>query len=163
MSLIFFYMHLNRTQPATSIMNSQTDKTTMDAVPEPPIIFFDGVCGMCNRFVDLILRIDSRGVFRFAPIQGETAKKMLPPLSEAPQEWSMFYLDERGIREESDAFLAVYRRLGGRWGCLILLRLVPRGIRNLVYRTVARNRYRWFGQRDACRIPSPDEQRRFLP
>ena len=142
-------------------MTSEIDKTTK--TQNTPIIFFDGVCGMCNQFVDLILRLDSEGVFRFAPIQGETAEQLLPPLSEAPQEWSMFYLDERGIREESDAFLEVYRRLGGTWGFLSLLRLVPRGIRNHVYRTVARNRYRWFGQRDACRIPSPEEQCRFLP
>ena len=144
-------------------MNSETDKTTDYAAQHPPIIFFDGVCGMCNRFVDLILRIDAKEVFRFAPIQGETAKQLLPPLSEAPQEWSMFYLDKRGIHKESDAFLAVYRHLGGAWRCLSLLRLVPRGLRDFVYRTVARNRYRWFGQREACRIPSPEEEYRFLP
>ena len=144
-------------------MNSETDKIIKSIAQKPPIIFFDGVCGMCNRFVDLILRIDNKGVFRFAPIQGETAKQMLPPLSEAPQEWSMFYLDERGIREESDAFLEVYRRLGGVWWLLSLLRLVPRRVRDFVYRTVARNRYRWFGRRDACRIPTPDEESRFLP
>ena len=156
-------MYLDRTQPPTSIMNSETDKTTDHVAQETPIIFFDGVCGMCNRFVDLILRIDSNGAFRFAPIQGEAAKQMLPPLPDAPQEWSMFYLDERGIHTESDAFLEVYRHLGGAWWLLSLLRLVPRGIRNFVYRTVARNRYRWFGRRDTCRIPSPEEKSRFLP
>ena len=144
-------------------MNPQTDKTVDYVAQEPPIIFFDGVCGMCNRFVDLILKIDTKGIFRFAPIQGETAKQLLPPLSEAPQEWSMFYLDKQGVYEESDAFLEVYRHLGGAWWFLSLLRLVPRGVRDFVYRTVARNRYRWFGQRDACRIPSPEEKSRFLP
>ena len=144
-------------------MNLETDKTTTRGTSEPPIIFFDGVCGMCNRFVDLILKIDDKEVFRFAPIQGETAKQMLPQLSEAPQEWSMFYLDERGIHKESDAFLEIYRYLGGAGGFLSLLRLVPRGIRDFVYRTVARNRYRWFGQREACRLPSPEEEDRFLP
>ena len=144
-------------------MNLETDGTTGGTAQNPPIIFFDGVCGMCNRFVDLILKIDSKGTFTFAPIQGETAKQMLPPLSEAPQEWSMFYLDEQGVYEESEAFLKVYRRLGGTWRLLSLLRLVPRGIRDFVYRTVARNRYRWFGRIDACRIPSPEEQGRFLP
>ena len=130
---------------------------------EAPIIFFDGVCGMCTRFVDLILGIDSKGVFRFAPIQGETAKRLLPPLSESPQEWSMFYVDERGIHTESDAFLGVYQRLGGIWWLLSLLRVVPRVVRDTVYRTVARHRYRWFGRRDRCRVPSPEEQCRFLP
>jgi len=144
-------------------MNSETNKTRGYVVQDPPIIFFDGVCGMCNRFVDLILKIDDKGVFRFAPIQGETAKQMLPPLSEVPQEWSMFYLDKQGIHKESDAFLQVYQHLGGAWWFLSLLRLVPRGVRDFVYRTVARNRYRWFGRRDACRIPSPEERCRFLP
>ena len=144
-------------------MNSQTDRTVDHIAPGTPIIFFDGVCGMCNRFVDLILGIDRKGVFRFAPIQGETAEQLLPPLSEAPQEWSMFYLDKGGIYKESDAFIEIYRHLGGVWGFLSLLRLVPRGIRDFVYRTVARNRYRWFGKRDACRIPSPEERSRFLP
>ncbi len=143
-------------------MHPETDKITK-GIANPPIIFFDGVCGMCNRFVDLILRIDSKQIFRFAPIQGETAKQLLPPLSEAPQKWSMLYLDEQGIYERSDAFLEVYRRLGGVWWFLNLLRLVPRGMRDFVYRTVARNRYRWFGQRDTCRIPSPEEKCRFLP
>lgn len=99
----------------------------------------------------------------FTSIQGETAKQLLPPLSEAPQEWSMFYLDERGIYEKSDAFLEIYRRLGGAWGLMNLLRLVPRGIRDFVYQIVARNRYRWFGQRAACRIPNSEEKARFLP
>ena len=144
-------------------MNSETDKTAKRGTQSPPIIFFDGVCGMCNRFVDLILRIDNKGVFRFAPIQGETAKRLLPPLAETPQEWSMFYLDERGVHERSDAFVEVYRRLGGTWWFLSLLRLVPRGVRDSVYQTIARNRYRWFGQRDVCRIPSPEEKCLFLP
>ena len=156
-------MYSDRPQPPTSIMSSQMDKTTAYVAPHPPIIFFDGVCSMCNRFVDLILRIDSKGVFRFAPIQGETAERLLPPLSKVPQEWSMFYLDERGIREESDAFLEVYRRLGGAWWLFSLLRVVPRSVRDFTYRTVARNRYRWFGQRETCRIPSPEERCRFLP
>src|SRR2546422_10820202 len=93
---------------------------------EHPIIFFDGVCAMCNRFVDLILRADRREVFRFAPLQGETARALLPPLAGDPREWSMIYLDERGVYEQSDASLEVYRRLGGGGGLFSLLRLRPR-------------------------------------
>src|SRR2546422_3098542 len=98
-----------------------------------PIIFFDGVCAMCNRFVDLILRADRRDLFRFAPLQGETARALLPPLAGDPREWSMIYLDERGVHEESDASLEVYRRLGGVWWLASLLRLVPRFIRTPAY------------------------------
>jgi predicted DCC family thiol-disulfide oxidoreductase YuxK len=130
---------------------------------EHPIIFFDGVCAMCNRFVDLVLRADRRDVFRFAPLQGETARELLSPLADDPREWSMIYLDERGVHEESDASLEVYRRLGGVWWLASLLRLVPRFVRTPAYRLVARNRYRWFGRRDSCRVPSAEEKARFLP
>lgn len=140
-----------------------TERMEKKPAPEHPVIFFDGVCGMCNRFVDIVLRADDLGIFRFAPLQGATARKLLPPLTENPQDWSMIYLDERGIHDQSDASLEVYRRLGGAWRLLGLLRFVPRGIRNPAYRVIARNRYRWFGRVDTCRIPSEEEKNRFLP
>src|SRR2546422_11464103 len=83
---------------------------------EHPIIFFDGVCAMCNRFVDLMLRADRREGFRFAPLQGETARALLPPPADDPQQWSGIYLDERGVHAEADASLEVYRRLRGGGG-----------------------------------------------
>ena len=128
-----------------------------------PVIFFDDVCVMCNSFVDLLLRVDRRQRFFFAPLRGETAGKLLPPLPEDASKWSMVYVDEAGIHDESDASLEVYRRLGGLWSLLSLARLVPRVIRNSVYRVIARNRYRWFGKRDTCRILSATERERFLP
>lgn len=131
--------------------------------PQKPVIFFDGVCGMCNAFVDLMLRADHKHIFLFAPLQGSTALAMLPPLGNDAREWSMIYVDEAGVHNQSDASLEVYRRLGGLWGMLGLLRFVPRWLRNPVYRLIARNRYRWFGKKDACRIPSKEEQLRFLP
>jgi len=130
---------------------------------EAPIIFFDGVCAMCNFFVNLMLRVDRKHIFRFAPLQGETARKRLPPQSENPEDWSMIYLDEQGIHEQSDASLQVYRRLGGIWWLLSLARFVPRFIRDRAYRLIARNRYRWFGRESSCRIPSTEERARFLP
>jgi predicted DCC family thiol-disulfide oxidoreductase YuxK len=129
----------------------------------PPIIFFDGVCGLCNRSVDVLLRADERGVFRFAPLQGETARELLPPQNDDPQAWSMVYLDERGVHDQSDAMLEICRRLGGWWSAYGWLRFVPRVIRDLVYRLIARNRYRWFGKKEACRLPTPAERARFLP
>lgn len=128
-----------------------------------PIIFFDGVCGMCNRFVDVMLRADRRQQFLFAPLQGETAAKMLPPLDEKPEEWSLIYLDETGTHDQFDASLEIYRRLGGMWHLLALFRHIPRSIRTPAYRVIARNRYRWFGRRDACRLPTAAERARFLP
>lgn len=139
------------------------DSAGRAATDEGPIIFFDGVCAMCNRFVDLVLRVDRRGVFKFAPLQGETARRLLPVLPDNPAEWSVVYLDERGIHDQSDASLEVYHRLGGLWTLLGLLRFVPKGFRDRVYRIVATNRYRWFGRRETCRVPQPEERERFLP
>jgi len=128
-----------------------------------PIIFFDGVCGMCNTFVDVVLRLDKKGQFLFAPLQGDTAKSIVPPLSDNPLEWSLIYLDEKGLHDQSDASLAIYRRMGGLWSVLALARFVPVSIRTPIYRMIARNRYRWFGKKSACRIPTAEERSRFLP
>jgi len=130
---------------------------------EKPIIFFDGVCAMCNTLVNFALRIDRHGLFLFAPLQGTTAHELLPPLSDDPRDWSMIYLDEAGIHDQLDASLEVYRRLGGVWRVLSLMRYIPRSIRNPLYRILARNRYRWFGRREQCRIPTEAERQRFLP
>jgi predicted DCC family thiol-disulfide oxidoreductase YuxK len=127
-----------------------------------PVIFFDDVCVMCNSFVNLLLRVDRHQQFLFAPLRGETARRMLPPLPDDPSRWSMVYVDESGIHDQSDASLQVYRRLGGIWWVLSLSRFIPRWIRNPVYRVLARNRYRWFGKRESCRIPSAEEKERFL-
>jgi predicted DCC family thiol-disulfide oxidoreductase YuxK len=134
----------------------------VDAAGTPPIVFFDGVCGLCNRFVDLLLRADRRGVLRFAPLQGETARRMLPPLEGEPSAWTVVFLDERGVQVRSDAVLAIAARLGGAMGLLAWLRVVPRGLRDRTYRFVARHRYRWFGQREGCRVPSAADRERFL-
>lgn len=144
-------------------METKSSQHTISQPVERPIIFFDGVCGVCNRFVDLMLRVDRKQVFLFAPIQGETARELLPPIGEDPEQWSMVYLDERGLHDQSDASLEVYRRLGGPWSVLGWLRFVPRVVRNPFYRAIARNRYRVFGKGDACRVPTEAERTRFLP
>jgi predicted DCC family thiol-disulfide oxidoreductase YuxK len=128
-----------------------------------PVIFFDDVCVMCNGFVNLILKVDRRQQFLFAPLQGQTARELLPPLADDPREWSMVYVDEAGIHDQSSASLEVYRRLGGVWWLLSLARFVPRFMRDPVYRVIARKRYRWFGKRNTCRLPTPEERARFLP
>ena len=143
--------------------NAPTPLSDTASVSGQPIISFDGVCAMCNTFVDVVVRADKRAIFRFAPLQGETARQILPPLPDDPARWSVIYVDERGIHDQSDASLEVCRRLGGFWSLLSLLRFVPRALRDRVYRMVVRNRYRWFGRRDTCRVPQPGERHRFLP
>lgn len=130
---------------------------------QKPTIFFDGVCGMCNAFVNRVLQIDQKQTFVFAPLQGSTARDVLPPVADDAREWSMVYVDEDGVHDQSDALLKIYGRLGGIWRLLSWLRLVPRFIRNPVYGAIARNRYRWFGKSDACRVPTIGERAHFLP
>jgi predicted DCC family thiol-disulfide oxidoreductase YuxK len=130
---------------------------------QKPIVFFDGVCGLCNGFVDVILRADKAGALHFAPLQGDTARRLLPSPPDDAETWSMLYMDERGLYTRSDAALEILRRLGGIWSVLALIRVVPRFLRDAVYGVIARNRYRWFGKRAVCRIPTPKERDRLLP
>ncbi len=132
-------------------------------IPENPIILFDGVCGLCNRFVDIILHSDKEGVFRFSPLQGETAKKYITELPEEQDLWSIIYVDENGIYERSDASLKILKRLGGLWGLLSVLSILPKGLRDYIYRLIAVYRYKIFGKRETCRVPSEQEKERFLP
>jgi predicted DCC family thiol-disulfide oxidoreductase YuxK len=130
---------------------------------QKPVIFFDGECAMCNTFVNVILRADRDGAFLFAPLQGVTARQLLPPLPPDRGDWSLVYLDEAGIHDQFDASLEIYRRLGGLWNMLSWARFLPERLRTPIYRVIARNRYRWFGRRDACRVPTDAERARFLP
>ena len=132
------------------------------AIPYP-VIFFDGACVVCNRFVRRIMRADKGDVFSFDSLQGETAKAVLDQLPADPKEWTMIYVDSRGRFEQSDAVIEIYRRLGGFWSLFCVLKIVPRVIRNWAYRFFARHRYRWFGQLETCSVPSPEDRKRFLP
>ena len=130
--------------------------------PSPPIVFFDGVCGLCNRSVDLLLRWDTKAVLRFAPLQGSTARALLPAEQTRDLD-SLVLKDAKGIHRRSDAALLALEHLGGGWRMMGLLRALPRGWRDAVYGWVARHRYRWFGKKESCRLPSANERERFLP
>ncbi len=142
----------------------QGGETENPRIPtDRPIVFFDGACTICNASVDFILKHDRRGQFLFAPLQGETAAALLPPLPANSEDWSMMLVDESGIYDRSDAALRVGARLGGIWGLVGLALHLPRWLRDGVYRIIARNRYRVFGHHDTCRVPTEAERIRFLP
>lgn len=126
------------------------------------IIFFDGVCGLCNRFVDRLLRADRDHLFKFAPLQGRTAQEVLPAgMADAMK--SIVYLRDGVVIQRSDAALWILIDLGG-WRALHRgWFVVPRFLRDAVYDWIARNRYRWFGEHDVCRIPTGAERDLFLP
>jgi predicted DCC family thiol-disulfide oxidoreductase YuxK len=127
----------------------------------PAVIYFDGVCGLCNRFVDFVLARDVKRRFRFAPLQGSTATRRFGAAGAVDP--ATILLEEDGaVYERSTAALRIIARLGGIWKVAALLRLVPRPIRDAVYDWVARNRYAWFGKRDTCRLPTHEERAAFL-
>ncbi len=135
----------------------------MPETSSPGIVFFDGVCGLCNRTVDFILSHDPRGAFLFAPLQGKTAQSRLTD-ADRQSLASLVLITEQGTYRRSSAVVRILWRLGGLWKLLGgLLWLVPRPLRDLGYRVVARNRYRLFGQTETCRFPTEKERARFLP
>jgi predicted DCC family thiol-disulfide oxidoreductase YuxK len=157
-----------RMRPETAIdlgqpqPNPAAGKATAAEV-EGPIVFFDGVCGLCNHFVDFVLNRDHRGVFRFAPLQGETARRHLAE-ADVRDLKTMVLLDRDGVFRKSTAVLRVLSRLGGGWRLLAaLLRLIPRPLRDIGYAVVARTRYSIFGRKETCRMPTPAERGRLLP
>lgn len=135
----------------------------MTAVAESrPILFFDGVCGLCNRFVDFVLKYDRHGRVAFAPLQGSTAAASLPDDLVRGLD-TVVFLDGDRCQTRSSAIVRIFWRLGGAWSFLgTLLWLIPKPIRDVGYKIVARSRYRLFGQKETCRLPTPEERARFL-
>lgn len=126
-----------------------------------PILFFDGVCGLCNAFVDFVVARDRDRVFRFSPLQGELAKKALAP--ELTKNLNSVVLkDGERVWTKSDAALRVFKKLGGGWSVLGSFGWMPKVIRDSAYDLVAKNRYRLFGKKETCRIPSSEERSLFV-
>lgn len=124
------------------------------------MLFYDGECGLCHRCVSWFQRHDRRQAISFAPLQGETYSNLD---AEKPNDVStMVFVDARGLWIESNAVLAGLRAIGGGWRVLAAIGgLVPRFLRDAMYRFVARRRIGWFGPADACSLPG--DASRFLP
>lgn len=133
-------------------------------LPEPAaVILFDGVCNLCNGAVTFVIDRDPDAYFAFAPLQSAAARAILGPDDRLAGALETIVLVEDGHRYTcSEAALRIARRLSGAWPLLYGLIVVPKPVRDGVYGWVAGNRYRWFGHTDACRLPTPEEVRRFL-
>lgn len=130
---------------------------------EAPVILFDGVCHLCAASVRFVVARDPGGVFRFAPLQSETGRRLLRAHGLAEDAMDSFVLVQGGRAwRESDAALRVCAGLRAPWRWLRFLRVLPRAVRDPVYRFVARRRYRWFGKAEACLVPTPEIRARFL-
>lgn len=128
---------------------------------EKPIIFFDGVCGLCNRTVDFLIRHDKDRQFLFAPLQGETASRTLPA-TRTTQPDTIICKDGSKLYYKSDAVLHIMMRIGGIWRLSGAVYIIPKFIRDFFYDIVAGNRYRIFGKKESCRLPSSQEREVFL-
>ena len=128
-----------------------------------PIVFFDGVCGLCDLTIKRLLKMDRRGALRFAPLQGETARERLDA-RDVQELKTLVVSDAFGTARFSTAAVRILWHIGGLWRFLsYCLWLVPKPIRDWGYRFVSKRRYRWFGQTEACRLLQPGEREKFLP
>lgn len=150
-------------------MNGSMRDTRMASDPAAndhrPIVLFDGVCNLCNGITNFVIQRDpAPGHFRFAALQSECGQRLLHKHGLPTEDLDTFVMiDGDRALVRSTAALHVLRGLGLPWSLLYVLIVVPRPLRDAVYRWIARNRYRWFGQRDSCMVPTPDIRSRFLP
>lgn len=129
-----------------------------------PVLFFDGVCNLCNSAVQFIIRHDKKGQVHFAALQSEAGmiarEAVLKQYGHVPD--SLIFKDKGKYYVSSAAALRVSGYLDGGWKLLKYLLIIPSFMRNAVYRFIARNRYKWFGQQEACMMPTPELKARFL-
>lgn len=129
----------------------------------PRVIVFDGVCNFCNAFVNFVLERDTHGIFKFGTLQSPPAQDLLHHFQLPTQEYESFLLIEQNtLFTKSTAALKILRRLDAPWSLLWVAMLIPRPVRDMVYDFVARHRYGWMGKSDSCRIPTKEEQERFV-
>ncbi len=125
------------------------------------VLFFDGVCGLCNGVVDFVLRFDSSGQIRFSPLQSDYAKANLPV--ELTQNLStLVVLKQNQIFTQSEAVFLIAQQMGGIFRLILIFKILPLSLSNQIYGWISQSRYQIFGKKDSCRLPSPSEKSRFL-
>ena len=122
------------------------------------IIIFDGVCGLCNKSVDILIKIDREKRFKYTSLQGEYVKT----LNIEPGLDSIIFYDDGSIYYKSTAILHILRSLGGIWVFTNVLYIIPRVVRDFIYDVIAKYRYKIFGKMESCRMPNDGEQELFL-
>ena len=125
------------------------------------VIFFDGYCGLCNGFVDFMIKVDRKAVFKFSPLQSEFAKQHVKASDISDLKSVVILIDGKTYRK-AEGVLKAISLLGGIWKSSLVLNVLPNKILNVGYDLVAENRYSLFGKRETCRLPSPEERSRFI-
>ncbi|ADR23221.1 hypothetical protein MATR_29300 [Marivirga tractuosa] len=128
---------------------------------QKPIIFFDGLCNLCNGAINFIIDRDKKSYFKFAPLQSSIADSHIPK-SISQNTDSIILLESGKLYSKSSAALRIARNLDGAWKVFYVFIVIPKFIRDFIYELIAKNRYKWFGKRDKCRMPTEDIKNRFL-
>lgn len=146
------------------LQNNSPNHIIMLPDSEQPILFFDGLCNLCNQFVQVVIKHDKRAVFRFSSLQSATGQlvqqHLLNEQGKVPDSLVLVYKGR--IYVKSDAALKTASILKCAYTLLTIGYVFPRAFRDAIYDAVARYRYKWFGKRDSCMIPTPELQSRFL-
>jgi predicted DCC family thiol-disulfide oxidoreductase YuxK len=133
-----------------------------------PVVLYDGVCGLCNRLVQFLLKHDGNDRFRFASLQSEFARVLLERHGLDPNDLDTVYVvkdpgqSNESLLARSDAILYMLAQLGGVWKLSRIGCVLPKSLRDAAYKIVARNRYRVFGKHESCMLPEPQHRAKFL-
>ena len=132
-------------------------------MPQPPIILFDGVCNFCNSAVNFVIKRDKNSILKFTTLQSGIAHQMLANQKIPANDLSSFvFIENEKIYTRSTAALRVCKYLTGLWPLMYGFIIVPKFIRDGIYNWIAKNRYRWFGKKEECMIPTPQIKAKFL-
>jgi predicted DCC family thiol-disulfide oxidoreductase YuxK len=123
-----------------------------------PLVLFDGVCNLCNGTVDFIIKRKSKTPFRFVALQSEAGEKLIQKYNIPREIDSVILIDNNGVFWKSEAALEIARHLTFPWKMAIFFKIIPKQWRDGIYGWIAKNRYRWFGKRTSCRLPTPEEK-----
>jgi predicted DCC family thiol-disulfide oxidoreductase YuxK len=128
------------------------------------IILFDGNCNLCNSFVQFVIRRDKKNIFRFVALQSKLGEDIRTHIGVQPKKTDSIILYEPNVAYyyKSDAAIEIARTLGGLPSISIVFKIVPTFLRNLIYDYVARNRYKWYGRKESCMVPTPELKAKFL-
>jgi len=136
----------------------------MELPKDKKIVLFDGVCNLCNSAVTFIIEHDKKDVFRFVSLQSEIGRKLVEERGMDPEELDSIVLIDPGVAyyRKSTAALEISRELSGGYSLLKNFLFIPESLRDGIYNFVANNRYKWYGKKESCMIPTPELKSKFL-
>ncbi len=135
----------------------------MELPKHKKIILFDGICNLCNSSIIFVIKHDSKELFRFAPLQSDIGQTLIKKHKIDPSKVdSIILVDQEKVHIKSSAALRIARHLSGGYSFLSIFLIFPAFLRNVIYDYIARNRYKWYGKKESCMIPTPELKAKFL-